>query len=90
MGLFDRLFRQKKTESQETLANKELTEAISETDSIADQDLSSSELTTGNQAGQFSKTDTQVEEDLSTESSSVSASSLSSVTTDSVDKSSST
>ena len=41
---------------------------ISETDSIADQDLSSSELTTGNQAGQFSKTDTQVEEDLSTES----------------------
>ena len=42
MGLFDRLFRQKKTESQETLANKELTEAISETDSIADQDLSSS------------------------------------------------
>ena len=50
MGLFDRLFRQKKTESQETLANKELTEAISETDSIADQDLSSSELTTGNQA----------------------------------------
>lgn len=68
MGLFDRLFRQKKTESQETLANKELTEAISETDSIADQDLSSSELTTGNQAGQFSKTDTQVEEDLSTES----------------------
>lgn len=68
MGLFDRLFRQKKTESQETLANKELTEVISETDSIADQDLSSSELTTGNQAGQFSKTDTQVEEDLSTES----------------------
>ena len=50
MGLFDRLFRQKKTESQETLANKELTEAISETDSIADQDLSSSELTTGNQS----------------------------------------
>ena len=68
MGLFDRLFGQKKTESQETLANKELTEVISETDSIADQDLSSSELTTGNQAGQFSKTDTQVEEDLSTES----------------------
>ena len=68
MGLFDRLFRQEKTDSQETLANKELTEAISETDSIADQDLSSSELTTGNQAGQFSKTDTQVEEDLSTES----------------------
>ena len=68
MGLFDRLFRQEKTDSQETLANKELTEVISETDSIADQDLSSSELTTGNQAGQFSKTDTQVEEDLSTES----------------------
>ncbi|MDA3720023.1 signal recognition particle-docking protein FtsY [Streptococcus thermophilus] len=68
MGLFDRLFGQKKTESQETLANKELTEVISETGSIADQDLSSSELTTGNQAGQFSKTDTQVEEDLSTES----------------------
>ena len=68
MGLFDRLFGQKKTESQETLASKELTEVISETDSIADQDLSSSELTTGNQAGQFSKTDTQVEEDLSTES----------------------
>ncbi|MBN6048252.1 signal recognition particle-docking protein FtsY [Streptococcus thermophilus] len=68
MGLFDRLFGQKKTESQETLANKELTEVISETDSIADQDLSSSELTTGNQAGQFSKTDTQVEEYLSTES----------------------
>ncbi|MFR4844688.1 MAG: signal recognition particle receptor subunit alpha [Streptococcus sp.] len=68
MGLFDRLFGQEKTDSQETLANKELTEVISETDSIADQDLSSSELTTGNQAGQFSKTDTQVEEDLSTES----------------------
>ena len=68
MGLFDRLFRQEKTDSQETLANKELTEVISEMDSIADQDLSSSELTTGNQAGQFSKTDTQVEEDLSTES----------------------
>ena len=67
-GLFDRLFRQEKTDSQETLANKELTEVISETDSIADQDLSSSELSTGNQAGQFSKTDTQVEEDLSTES----------------------
>ena len=67
MGLFDRLFGQKKTESHETLANKELTEVISEMDSIADQDLSSSELTTGNQAGQFSKTDTQVEEDLSTE-----------------------
>ena len=68
MGLFDRLFRQEKTDSQETLANKELTEVISEMDSIADQDLSSSELTPGNQAGQFSKTDTQVEEDLSTES----------------------
>ena len=60
--------RDRKTDSQETLANKELTEVISEMDSIADQDLSSSELTTGNQAGQFSKTDTQVEEDLSTES----------------------
>lgn len=47
MGLFDRLFRQEKTDSQETLANKELTEVISEMDSIADQDLSSSELTTG-------------------------------------------
>lgn len=68
MGLFDRLFGQEKTESQETLANKELTEVISETNSIANQDLSSSELTTGNQAGRFSKTDTQVEEVLSTES----------------------
>ncbi|MEK4984441.1 signal recognition particle-docking protein FtsY [Streptococcus sp. FSL L8-0526] len=68
MGLFDRLFGQEKTESQETLANKELTEVISETDSIANQDLSSSELTTGNQAEPFSKTDTQVEKDLSTES----------------------
>lgn len=38
MGLFDRLFRQEKTDSQETLANKELTEVISEMDSIADQD----------------------------------------------------
>ena len=28
MGLFDRLFRQEKTDSQETLANKELTEVI--------------------------------------------------------------
>ena len=55
MGLFDRLFRQEKTDSQETLANKELTEVISETDSIADQDLSSSELTTGNQAGQLAR-----------------------------------
>ena len=35
MGLFDRLFRQEKTDSQETLANKELTEVISEMDSIA-------------------------------------------------------
>lgn len=68
MGLFDRLFGQEKTESQKTLANKELTEVISETDSIANQDLSSSELTTGNQAGRFSKTDTQAEEVLSTES----------------------
>ena len=30
MGLFDRLFRQEKTDSQETLANKELKEVISE------------------------------------------------------------
>lgn len=28
MGLFDRLFRQEKTDSQETLANKELTEVF--------------------------------------------------------------
>ena len=68
MGLFDRLFGQEENQSEETLANQEFTEEISETDSIANQDLSTSELTTGNQTEQFSETDTQVEEDLSTES----------------------
>lgn len=68
MGLFDRLFGQEENQSQETLANQEFTEVISETDSIANQDLSTSELTNDNKTGQFSETDTQVEEDLSTES----------------------
>lgn len=68
MGLFDRLFGQEENQSQETLANQEFTEVISETDSIDNQDLSTSELTNENQTGQFSETDTQVEEDLSTES----------------------
>ena len=68
MGLFDRLFGQEENQSQETLANQEFTEVISETDSIDSQDLSTSDLTNENQTGQFSETDTQVEEDLSTES----------------------
>ena len=68
MGLFDRLFGQEENQSQETLANQELTEVISEADSIANQDLSTSEFTSENQTEQFSETDTQVEEDLSTES----------------------
>ena len=68
MGLFDRLFGQEENQSQETLANQEFTEVISETDSIDNQDLSTSELTNENQTEQFSETDTQVEEDLSTES----------------------
>ena len=68
MGLFDRLFGQEENQSQETLANQELTEVISEADSIANQDLSTSEFTSENQTEQFSETDTQVEEISSTES----------------------
>ena len=68
MGLFDRLFGQEENQSQETLANQEFTEVISETDSIDSQDLSTSESTNENQTAQFSEADTQVEEDLSTKS----------------------
>ncbi len=42
MGLFDRLFGQEENQSQETVAN---TEEISETDSLDNQDLSTSEGT---------------------------------------------
>ena len=41
MGLFDRLFGQEENQSQETVANQE----ISETESLDNQDLSSSEGT---------------------------------------------
>ena len=60
MGLFDRLFGQEENQSQETVAKQE----ISETESLDNQDLSTSE----SQAEQLSESETQVEEISSTES----------------------
>ena len=64
MGLFDRLFGQEENQSQETVANQE----ISETEALDNQDLSTSEGTSESQAEQLSESDTQVEEISSTES----------------------
>ena len=64
MGLFDRLFGQEENQSQETVANQE----ISETEVLDNQDLSTSEGTSESQAEQLSESETQVEEILSTES----------------------
>ena len=64
MGLFDRLFGQEENQSQETVANQE----ISETEALDNQDLSTSEGTSESQAEQLSESETQVEEILSTES----------------------
>ena len=64
MGLFDRLFGQEENQSQETVANQE----ISETEALDNQDLSTSEETSESQAEQLSESETQVEEILSTES----------------------
>lgn len=60
MGLFDRLFGQEESQSQETVANQE----ISETEALDNQDLSTSE----SQTEQLSESETQVEEISSTES----------------------
>ena len=59
MGLFDRLFGQEENQSQETVANQE----ISEIEALDNQDLSTSE----SQTEQLSESETQVEEILSTE-----------------------
>ena len=64
MGLFDRLFGQEENQSQETVANQE----ISETEALDNQDLSTSEETSESQAEQLSESETQVEEFSSTES----------------------
>lgn len=64
MGLFDRLFGQEENQSQETVANQE----ISETESLDNQDLSTSEGTSQSQTEQLSESETQVEEISSTES----------------------
>lgn len=64
MGLFDRLFGQEENQSQETVANQE----ISETEALDNQDLSSSEGTNESQTEQLSESETQVEEISSTES----------------------
>ena len=64
MGLFDRLFGQEENQSQETVANQE----ISETEALDNQDLSTSEGTSQSQAEQLSESETQVEEISSTES----------------------
>ena len=64
MGLFDRLFGQEENQSQETVANQE----ISETEALDNQDLSSSEETSESQTEQLSESETQVEEISSTES----------------------
>ena len=64
MGLFDRLFGQEENQSQETVAKQE----ISETESLDNQDLSTSEGASESQAEQLSESETQVEEILSTES----------------------
>ena len=64
MGLFDRLFGQEENQSQETVANQE----ISETEALDNQDLSTSEWPSESQTEQLSESETQVEEILSTES----------------------
>lgn len=64
MGLFDRLFGQEEKQSQETVANQE----ISETEALDNQDLSTSEGISESQTEQLSESETQVEESLSTES----------------------
>ena len=64
MGLFDRLFGQEENQSQETVANQE----ISETESLDNQDLPSSEGTRQSQTEQLSESETQVEEISSKES----------------------
>ena len=64
MGLFDRLFGQEENQSQETVAKQE----ISETESLDNQDLSTSEGISESQTEQLSESETQVEEILSTES----------------------
>ena len=64
MGLFDRLFGQEENQSQETVANHE----ISETEALDNQDLSTSEGISQSQTEQLSESETQVEEILSTES----------------------
>ena len=72
MGLFDRLFGQEENQSQETVANQE----ISETEALDNQDLSTSEETSESQAEQLSESETQVEEISSTESVEASASTV--------------
>lgn len=64
MGLFDRLFGQEENQSQETVANQE----ISETEAFDNQDLSTREGISESQTEQLSESETQVEEILSTES----------------------
>ena len=64
MGLFDRLFGQEENQSQETVANQE----ISETEALDNQDLSTSEGISESQAEQLSESETQVEEISSKES----------------------
>ena len=64
MGLFDRLFGQEENQSQETVANQE----ISEIEALDNQDLSTSEWPSESQTEQLSESETQVEEISSTES----------------------
>lgn len=64
MGLFDRLFGQEENQSQETVANQE----ISETEAFDNQDLSTREGISESQTEQLSESETQVEEISSTES----------------------
>ncbi|MBS6972242.1 MAG: signal recognition particle-docking protein FtsY [Streptococcus salivarius] len=64
MGLFDRLFGQEEKQSQETVANQE----ISETEALDNQDLSTSEGISESQTEQLSESETQVEEISYTES----------------------
>ena len=64
MGLFDRLFGQEENQSQETVANQE----ISETEALDNQDLSTSEGISESQTEQLSESETQVEELSSTDS----------------------
>ena len=64
MGLFDRLFGQEENQSQETVANQE----ISETEALDNQDLSTSEGISESQTEQLSESEAQVEEISSTES----------------------